>query len=273
MTFLSRDNFPEKRELGPEQPFSGSNLERDRDTSGYFRYTHLAIYFQTDHKDLADAAPEKMDAIENECVEITNAIVNRIIDVYRFVTRESHVQRLGALHIPNLYFPQQNVGVYGLSLGHGIRSAVMNRPRQELITIGDMLDSQADIPVPELLFLDAEAALHTKRFILTVVHSFQALELFLEAFLESKFLAKGLDDAAVSDHLGRFWRTKERLRELLSEATGHTLSENSDLWDRFCTIYDQIRNKLIHVGKNIDEQKAKDTLETCRDVMNWVSAL
>jgi len=155
---LSRDNFPEKRELGPEQPFSGSNLERDRDTSGYFRYTHLAIYFQTDHKDLADAAPEKMDAIENECVEITNAIVNRIIDVYRFVTRESHVQRLGALHIPNLYFPQQNVGVYGLSLGHGIRSAVMNRPRQELITIGDMLDSQADIPVPELLFLDAEAA-------------------------------------------------------------------------------------------------------------------
>ena len=158
VTFLSRDNFPEKRELGPEQPFSGSNLERDRDTSGYFRYTHLAIYFQTDHKDLADAAPEKMDAIENECVEITNAIVNRIIDVYRFVTRESHVQRLGALHIPNLYFPQQNVGVYGLSLGHGIRSAVMNRPRQELITIGDMLDSQADIPVPELLFLDAEAA-------------------------------------------------------------------------------------------------------------------
>lgn len=108
---------------------------------------------------------------------------------------------------------------------------------------------------------------------MTVVHSFQALELFLEAFLESKFLAKGLDDAAVSDHLGRFWRTKERLRELLSEATGHTLSENSDLWDRFCTIYDQIRNKLIHVGKNIDEQKAKDTLETCRDVMNWVSAL
>jgi len=270
---LRTPNFPAKRELGPEPPFSGSNLEKDRDASGHFRYTHLRIFFETDYQDLKGATSEVMDAVEDECVEITHAIVSRVIDVYRFITRESHVQQLGPLHISNMYFASHNVGVYGVSLSHGIRSAIMNRSKRELMALGDMLDSEQEIPLPELLFLDAEAALHSKRLVLTVVHSFQALELFLEAFLESRLMARGHNEALVSELLERHWRTKERLRELLFEATGHTLYENIPLWDRFCTIYDQVRNKLIHAAKHIDEPRAKETLKTCREVVDWVSEL
>src|SRR5262249_54533803 len=149
-------------------------------------------------------------------------------------------------------------------------SAVMNRSERELERIAGLLKTGDDLPVPELLFLDSEASLHANRFVLTVVHAFQALELFIDDFLRTRLAATGLDALTVDKKLDQHWRTKERLKELLKEATGHALTENPALWDPFCNVYDQVRNRLIHAAKEVDKAKAELCLSTCQNVVEWL---
>src|SRR6185503_16428046 len=128
-------------------------------------------------------------------------VVNRIFDCYRFVTKEAHLQRLGAVYVTDLYYAAHNIGVHGADFGHGIGSAVMNRPERDLERMVALLKTGADLPVPELLFLDSEASLHANRLVLAVVHAFQALELFLGDFLRTRLAANGLDARTVDEKL------------------------------------------------------------------------
>lgn len=184
-------NFPQPASSGPDPACTGTNIERDRETTGYFRYSRLRIFFDTQHAELGSVPPEDFELAQREAVEIALSVVNRILDTYRLVTKEDHVQRLGSIYVTDLYFAEHNIGVHGADFGHGMRGAVMNRPECEIDQIATLLATGDDLPVPELLFLDAEASLRANRLVLTVVHAFQALELFLGTSWKNAWLRKG----------------------------------------------------------------------------------
>jgi len=269
---LKTPKFPEDPENGPRAGCSGTNLEMDRDTNGQFRYSKLKIFFDTQHQNLGSAPKSEMMAARDEAVRMALKIVNRVIDVYRYITKEDFVQRLGSIHVTDLYFAQHDVGIHGASFGGGIRDAIMNRTKREIEEIATTLKVQSELPVAELLFLDAQAALSSDRYVLAVIHAFQGLEVFVEEFLYQRFAAQGMPPDAI-ERIVAPRRTKERLKEVLSQATGHSLAENHELWDRFCLIYDQVRNKLIHAAKEIDQHRSGQAVEVCVAVHAWLSDL
>jgi hypothetical protein len=173
-----------------------------------------------------------------------------------------------------MFFRQHNIGFHGASFGHGIGTAVMNRSDAELETIARKIGTGAEISPWDLLFLDAEAALDTNAFTLSVVNAFQALELRLDGFLEKKMADQGLTAAEIEERLCKTWRTKERLKDLVPSLTGHRLiDDDPKLWDRFCWAYDDIRNKLIHAARELDYDKTGRAGTACRHVSQWLNAI
>jgi hypothetical protein len=272
-TTLRTPDFPQDPALGPIAQCSGVNVERERDATGMYRYTRARIFFDTTYPATIKEKDKEFSAAEKEVVMIALQVVNRLIDVYRLVTYSDYIQRLPAIHVTDLFFRQHNMGSHGASFGHGLRTAIMNRSEREMQEIAKLLRLGDELTLHEFLLLDAQASLEDNRFALAVIHAFQALELYLEEFLRARLVAKGLGEAVVEAKLKSVWRTKERLTDLLQEATGHNLLEERRLWDDFCTVYDQIRNKLIHSAHDLDTTRTRKTVQVCRDVIRWVETL
>lgn len=202
------------------------------------------------------------------------AAINRFIDVYRVVTNTPHMQRLASVHVRDLFFREHNIGFHGASFGHGIGTATMNRSGTELDAIFRMVATGEEIAPWTLLLLDADASLLNNSFTLAVVNAFQALELQLEDFLEKTMAAQGLTPPQIEDQLGRTWRTKERLKDLVPSLVGRRLIDDEPaLWDRFCWAYEDIRNKLIHAARDLDYARTDRAVTACRDVSRWLDAI
>ncbi len=268
--------FPQEENVGWELRFTGKNIEKVRDTNGYFRYSRLNIFFDTNFKkEEIDNADHSNKGIFKVLDEKAQLIVNKFLDIYKVVTEEDFVDRVGFLNTTHILFFEHNSGFLLTSSNYGhIQSAVMNRSRDELEEIEKMLKENIRPELYELLFLNASNSLKKKMFTLAVVESFQALEIFLENYLINKFTSKGLLEAEIKDKLEQKWRTKERLKDLLKEATGKSLSVNNQtLWNVWRLIYNETRNEVIHKGKEINEKEAEDAIEKNREVVSWIKSL
>jgi hypothetical protein len=264
--------YPVDLSLGWKQQFTGKNIEEIKDTDGTFRYSRIYIQFdsKTTLANLQNGRhKEKLKEIEVTTLEV----VNRLLDAYRFVTKADHVVRLGTLNITTIFFNNINQGYYLMKLGHGLQSGVMNRSRKEIEEVEEILANGDNIPTEELLFLSARGSLNRNSAVLCIVESFQGLEIFLENYLIEGFKKKGIDKAAYEKTLDDKWRTKERLKEVLKEVTGHTLSENNPLWTKWINLYDNVRNEVIHQGKEASIDEARDVLDTNIEVVEWIKKL
>ncbi len=275
-TYFQKSEFitpqiPHQPETGWDFKYQGKNVQKIRDGAGVFRYTKLRIYLYTDY------SPEKLKnktgfaIASREIYEKSLDIVSRVLDAYRYATKESHVERLAFLTITDIYFHDSNVGYHPVS--PNIEAAIINRSMKEIESIEDMLSSNNKPPLYELLLLSSHSSFEKRMFTLALVESFQALEIFLENFLIEKYKLKSITEADIEQKLNQTWRTKERLKELLRETTGHSLLENRDLWDKWCTVYDKVRNEVIHHGKELSPEDTKQAIKLNLEVMEWVKKL
>jgi hypothetical protein len=273
-TSIKTPNFPTEPNLGPEPVCTGTNVEALKDKAGLYRYSLIWMFFDTAYMPEALNSEAGGQSARSEVIARAVAALNRFIDIYRVVTRSAHIQRLSSVHVRDIFFQEHNIGFHGASFGHGIGTGIMNRSGDELNEIARKAATGEEIPPWDLLFLDAEASLETNAFTLAVVNAFQALELRLEDFLDKKMTAQGLPDTDIEERLGRTWRTKERLKELVPSLSGRRLiDDDPTLWDRFCWAYDDIRNKLIHAARDLDHDKTERAVAACRDVGRWLNAI
>jgi hypothetical protein len=273
-TSIKTPNFPTEPNLGPEAVCTGTNVEALKDKAGLYRYSLIWMFFDTAYMGEALKSESGGQSARSEVIARAVAALNRFIDIYRVVTRSAHIQRLSSVHVRDMFFQDHNIGFHGASFGHGIGTGIMNRSGDELDEIARKAVTGEEIPPWELLFLDAEASLETNAFTLAVVNAFQALELCLEDFLVKKMTAQGLPDSDIEERLGRTWRTKERLKELVPSLSGRRLiDDDPKLWDRLCWAYDDIRNKLIHAARDLDHDKTERAVAACRDVSRWLNAI
>ncbi len=263
--------LPVESTLGWQLQFTGKNVEKIKDGNGYFRFTKLQILLKTEYRKEQLENKEYLDKVSSEIREKVIEVVNYFLDVYRYVTKEEFVERLGSINITNVYLYEHNFGVYPVTMN--IQSAVMNRSRQEKDKMKEMLANGEKPPLYELLLLNSQLSFSKRMFTLSVVSSFQALEIFLENFLIQKYTEQGVAQLDIEAKLNRIWKTKERLKDLLKEATGHSLLENKILWDQWCTEYDQVRNEVIHRGKEIDQLETEKTLKLNQDVITWIKSI
>lgn len=249
--------FPIQPEEGWQQNFTGTNIERIKEQNGVFRYTRLYIQFDTDFS-VSQLAGEKASDIILAVREKGLMVVNKLIDAYRFVTKQEYIQRLGTLETSLVYFIAHNTGFHTSYSGFGIETAPMNRSRKEIKEIGRLLANSERPELYELFLLDAQSSFDNKDFALAVMRSFQALEIYIENLLFRELRKLGNSEIDAENYLGKHWRTKDRLKEALKELKGSSLYEiDNTLWNQWCVVYDQTRNQIVHKGKEpkIDEVK------------------
>ena len=264
--------LPYNAELGWDLGLTGQNVEKSKDNNGHFRFTRLQILLNTSYTKEQLESKKSSDQIYEEIETKVFAIVNRLLDVYRYITKQEHVERLGSIIITNIYFYETNWGLYPVSMP--IENATINRSKQEIDAIKSFLKNGDLLPLYELLLLNAQSSLNKKMYTLAVVSSFQGLEIFLENLIIEKLSIKGLSSKDIEQKLDQKWKTKDRLKDLLKESIGHSILEERALWDKWCAVYDQVRNEIIHRGKNISENETRNTLKLNEDIIgrikNWV---
>jgi HEPN domain-containing protein len=259
---------------GWEQNFTGKNIERIKDQNGTFRYSALYIQFNKTVSASDIATQPNLDKTLTEVKEMSLSAVNRLIDNYRSVTRSGFVQRLGSLEINTIYFIDLNQGFYILSSGFGIETAAMNRSRDEIKKIEEMLEKGEKPELYDLLLLDAQTSFENKDLTLAVIQSFQALEIFLENLLYKLLLVRGDSETSALQYLDQHRRTKERLKDCLQELKNTTLyAVNRPLWDKWCTLYDKTRNEIVHKGKEPTDREVADMLEANTKVIEWLKTI
>lgn len=273
-TSIKTPNFPSDPNLGPEQICTGINIEALNDNAGLYRYSLVGIFFNTAYSREVLTSEIGSQTARSEVIVRAVAILNRFIDIYRVVTNSAHIQRLSNLHVRDIFFQDHNIGFHGASFGHGIGTAVMNRSGAELDEIARKAAVDEEIPLWDVLFLDAEASLQSNAFTLAVVNAFQALELRLQDFLEKKMTTHGFSMTEIEERLGRTWRTKERLKDLVPSVCGRrVIDDDQRLWDRFCWAYEDIRNKLIHAARKLDYDRTAKAVQACRDIRQWLDGI
>lgn len=273
-TSIKMPKFPTEPNLGPAPICTGTNIEALKDKAGVYRYSLVWMFFDSAYSREVLTSENEGQAAQSEVIARAISVLNRFIDVYRVVTNSAHVQRLSSAHVRDLFFQDHNIGFHGASFGHGIGTGVMNRSGAELNDIARKAAGDEEIPLWDLLFLDAEASLQTNAFTLAVVNAFQALELRLEDFLEKKMSTQGLGVAEIEGCLDRIWRTKERLKDLVPSICGRRIIDDDRmLWDRFCWAYEDVRNKLIHSARDLDHDKTERAVRACRDVRQWLDTI
>ncbi len=247
---------------GWEQNYTGINLQKIKDTNGIFRFTRLYIQFNLEVKkeDLEnkELSEKVIDTVNEKALDA----VNKLIDSYRFTTKQEYITRLGTLSINMIYFTELNQGLYLLPMN--VETATINRSKVEIEAIEKMLEEGQKPDLYNLLLLDAENSFNHKNYALAVVQSYQGLEIFIENFLVDKLQKnKGLTEQEAIDFISKDdnWKTKTRLKEVLREVTGFTLeNKNQSLWTNWCSSYKDVRNKVIHKGKDVLEAEVKKAL-------------
>ncbi len=270
--------FPQKPEEGWQIKVDGKNIEKAKDNTGHFRYTKMILKFNTDLWNTTGTeekvSKEKAKVVDTVIAKTRNYVF-RILDVYRYVTKEEYIERTNNINITDILFITNGEGFYPYKDGYGISIAVMNRKGSEIAKIKELLENNVNLELHELLLLNSKSAFNKGSYSLSVLEASQALEVFLEGFLVNKFKNMGVSEKDINDKLenDNNWKIKNRLKDLLQETTGHKLSENQKLWDKWCTLYDNVRHPLIHKGKLIPAIEAKETLEANEEVIKWITSL
>lgn len=264
--------LPLRPREGWEQHFTGKNIENIKEQNGVFRYSKLYIQFDFDIP-VEKLSPRDGNEYFNDVKNKALVVVNRIIDCYRVTTEQDHVQRLGNLGVNMIYFRNHRTGFYVLSPGFGIMSAIINRSSEEIESIGKMLEDGRKPDLYSLLLLDASCSFDHKNYALAVVQSFQALDIFLEAFLLEDLQKKGYTEDDATKYLEKYL-TKERLKICLKELRNASLAEaNKIFWDEWLSLYKETRNKIIHKGKEPRSEEVANVLAANIKVIEWLKSL
>lgn len=263
--------LPFRQEEGWDSYITGTNIEKINDKNGTFRYTKLYIQFDLNMGNNIQSINKKLEKVMNQIHDICLNIINRMIDSYRLIADEPHIRRLSSLKINLVYFTKLDNGFYVIQMP--VRTAVANRSKKDFEKFADDLESNTRYELYKLLILNAKDSFNSKDFTLAIVEIFQALEIFIDNYLISEFVKNNYDEAEYKKILEKNWRTKDKLNIVLKKLKGKSLNEAGNLWNRWCLIYENIRNEVIHYGKEPDEKETSETIEIVEKVIKWVSDL
>ena len=271
---IQTPQFPQPPEHGPWPRLSGRNVEFEKDTRGRLRYTHIRIAFDMDQGSLDSEHNEsaRRDALR-QATEIGLQVINYFLDVYRYVTGETHPERLSLPIVTLVYFADCNLVFEGVVISHGLRSAVANRPGTEIDRLLQMVSAGDRPDRHELLLLSARAALDRRELLIAVIASFQALEIFLENKLREGYGKQGLDDPTITQLLNGTHRTKDRLQKLCREVTGKSVADDSQFWADWLADCNRKRNAVIHHNAPITHAEAERVVSLCEECVRRIKAL
>ncbi len=283
-----------------EEP-QARNMEFERDPNGYFRYSRLTVEFDWHVPGEYDPSTEKNDdraqegehPVVAEISAIVLPIVNHFVDVYRNVTDDVYIERLPVLILEDIRIgiPDQcsirkhekypggpftyKFGYHPSRFGmHGIRPAMVSKPKEIVDSFRSLLESGFRPPVEELLRQSALAALERHDAKLAVIESFISLEVYVEEFYYDR-LSETMTPTEIEFLLsaGNNWRLTVRLKELLRKHCGKGISDiDNSLWSEWIKGQQQ-RHGIVHGNLVPSEDDSQHILELNETVKRTMEAL
>ena len=291
--------------LGQPKPLTEElqvhNMEFERDPNGDFRYTRLTVEFDCqvpngyapsmDENNHGDQESEHQVVAEISTMAL--AFVNHFVDVYRAVTDDVYLERISVLSIedirigihddcsirrqekqPNRPFTYK-YGYLPIRLGtHGIRPAMVSKPKEVVDSFRSLLESGYRPPVDEILRQSALAALERHDVKLAVIESFISLEVYVERFYHDR-LSETMTPSEI-EHLlgtGENWKLTVRLKELLREYCGRAVPDiDNRLWSDWIESQ-QRRHGIVHRNSIPSENDVHRILQLNESVKRAMEAL
>lgn len=272
-------HVPQDPVLGPWPRFTGQNVELGNDTHGVFRYTRVRLLFDTEHAGVDGAGGgEAVELARNVAVATAAStaaeFANHILDLYRYVTGEDHVERLPRHLVTRVYFADANIVYESVGLEGGVGSAIINRSRREIDRFATML-AAGEQPAPHtLLVQSARSALDRGQLLLGVVVAFQAQEMVIEAGIRTGLQRQGVSDEDITARLKGRLSTKDRLTTLSREAlNGRSVADDNQFWNTWLQDCNRRRNDIVHRGLPVTEVQARRVVALCEDCIARFLAL
>ena len=279
--------------IGQPEPLTGDlqarNMEFDRDPNGYFRYTRLTLEFDWQVPGGYDQSQQKNDEEDQESTNLvisqisTKALplVNHFVDVYRTVTDDVYIERIPVLVVDDIRigihddcsirkhekYPggkfTYKFGYHPNMLGmHGIRPAMVSKPKEVFDSIQSLLKSGFRPPTDELLRQSSLAALERHDAKLAVMESFISLEVYVERFYYDR-LSKTMTSNEIEGLLGagNNWKLVARLKELLRRHFGKAIADiDIETWSQWLKGQQQ-RHGIIHRNIIPSENEAQHIIQ------------
>ena len=250
------------------------NMEFERDPNGYFRYTRLTLEFDWQVPGGYDPSKEGNDGSAREgehpvVAEISAmalAFANHFVDVHRTVTDDVYIERIPVLSIEDIRIgihddcsirkhekqPDRpfnyKYGYHPIRFGmHGIRPAMVSKPKEVVDSFSSLLESGFRPPIDELLRQSAMSALERHNSKLAVIESFISLEVYVERFYYDR-LVETMASTEIEYVLGNGdnWKVTVRLKELLREHCGKAIPDiDNSLWSEWIMSQRQ-RHGIVH---------------------------
>ncbi len=277
------------------------NMEFDRDPNGFFRYTRLTVEFDwrvpggldpTEETNVG-ATEEGGRPVVAEITRMALSFVNHFVDTYRIVTDDVYLERTPSLVVEDIRIGVHDdcsirkhekypggpftykCGFHPNKFGmHGIRPAIVSKPKEVVDAFRASLESGFRPPVDELLRQNASAALERHDVKLAVIESFISLEVYVERFYYDR-LSETMTSTEIERLLdaGNNWRLTVRLKELLREHFGKAIPEiDNDLWSAWIRRQQQ-RHDVVHRNIVPSEGDARDILRLNESVKRAVETL
>jgi hypothetical protein len=241
------------------------NCELDKDERGLFRFTQVTITIEQIERHVFDE--------EIKQFEIALKIINRLIEVYRYVTKEYHIKGITTEDV--MAFSISIIGQIDItgpiSLGYYPNRVVPLREDispEKHIEIKKLLKDNEPIPISDLLLLDAKHFMKIGDYRRTVIGVIVAIEPCIKTFSNQK-LAK---IKVSKKHRKDFFHTvtlspqiKGLLKLLIKPEDFDHLIIN-DLAE-----INNLRNKIIHEGfVDVSVSDADKAIKSAEKIISYI---
>lgn len=211
---------------------------------------------------------------EHELRRMVLAVLNRLIEVYRFTTGEYYLESI-PMHELREYdtsiikedgskAPEMaHSGTFGYGLTLARYAPIPDMSRQLLLT-------GAEVPVPDLLLLNARREYLLEDYRIAVVQAETAFEALVDEVVSHYYRATGRSDAEVDvilNNTGLKNLLKDHIPKCCTNAfvgTQEYTTWESDLYS--------LRNAVVHRGASVDAAVVNKAIDAGEKAMKWIAS-
>ncbi len=258
----SGDNIPSPS-FSPGYSAS-SNVEMPYDRLGRVGYTRVDIWFPMYvEKDKSD-----------ELQRLIHAVINRLLDVYRFTTGESYVDTVPANELweyevmdtneDGTTFPASVECRRVYPMGYGVRLArtvpIPSRARQ-------VLREGSELPIPRTLYLNAHRARMLESYRLAIVEAETAFEALIDQAVAEYYKNAGASPTTVARKLRA--SLTDLIQVHIPKCCGQQFAGTAEHSAWKSDLY-SLRNAVVHDGAPVTAEQAEKALRAAEGALRWI---
>ena len=256
-----------------------SGVEMKFDRLGRVSYTTVAVRFpyETTGDDM------------QELIGVAHKAINRLLDVYRSATKESHIghipiQELGPSNASHgVYDSKDDGSVWELNSFRFDMGSGLTHARTQEIDYNSMLDLAYERPLPvvDLLVLNARRSLQFEDYRVAVIEAQTAFEVGVDRILRRHYLSQTATSA--QGHVAPAYSNEDvdrlldaGLTNLLTDHLPRALGKGFiDTEEHLRWKHDLylLRNAVIHEGKDVQADQADRALAASEDALVWMGVV